>query len=556
MGKGKGLFLELKSLRSAQRSVRNNLYLTQKYKKLLEPNKSLNRVDDTEEYEKREREFNRKQDSRLYQEIDKWKYYKEETFEENEYEFDTQFRIDLARVVNSHGFRRLCGKTQLFPANESDYFRNRLTHSLEVAQVAKSIVIKVNNDLHDDNKIDLDLVELACLAHDIGHPPFGHQGEEILAEKMIEFGGFEGNAQTLRLLTRLEKRINTGEIDNEGFGIGGVDRRGGLNLSFRALASILKYDQDIGRVLGENNQKGPVVKGYYSSEKMIVDKVKLAIAGNYDYGEKFETIECQIMDLADDIAYSTYDLEDAFKAGFMSPAKMLTQQPSFYKLIAKKVNQKLRLSIDNIEDESIDSEYIQNVLSDLCIFLFDIPEEVIKGINKYKDRIISDDPEEYIFIGHQYAALYDNLVVDNGYVRSNFSAQLIRNSVNGVSINYNEECPSLSKLSIDKKSRIRIEILKQLAFQTQILSPRLKANEYRGKMIVETIFDSLDFGKSDYKVPELLPDDVKIVFQQSNSILHRYRTICDYIACMTDQYAMNFYSRLTSTSPTSIFIPY
>ncbi|MEN0050174.1 MAG: dGTP triphosphohydrolase [Bacteroidota bacterium] len=559
MSKGKGLFLELKALKSAQKIVKDNLYLTEKFKGILQPNDELDGISRGNDKFYDKRNLIRIPSIKLYQEVDYKKYYKEEVFEEDEYDFESQFRIDLARVINSHGFRRLCGKTQLFPANESDFFRNRLTHSLEVAQVAKSIAIKLNRSIDGKSKkINLELVKLAGLAHDIGHPPFGHQGEEILAERMKPHGGFEGNAQTIRLLTRLEKRIHTGDIKREGFQEGGIDRRGGLNLSFRALASVLKYDNDIGEFeqnpINDKFLNGNVIKGYYSSEKLILNKMKEAVVGEFEDYDHFETIECQIMDLADDIAYSTYDLEDAFKAGFISPVKMLSQTTEFYDRIAKKVNKNLKSKIDNIGAKKIDASYIRNVLSDLCIFLFDPPEEVIKGFNSLADEYRK--AEEYMYVGLQYASLYDELVIDNGYVRNNFSSQLIRHSINGVSIEYNEKCPPLSKLKIDDNSRIRIEILKQLAFNTQVLSPRLKANEYRGKRIVETIFDALDFKSRKEKVPELLPDDFKVLFAQIDSDEHRYRTICDYIACMTDRYAVNFYSRITSINPTSIFIPY
>ncbi len=120
------------------------------------------------------------------------------------------WRVDFARLVHSPAFRRLQGKTQLFPG-ESDFFRNRLTHSLEVAQIAKSIALKLNYEYFrdatdEDHKISTDLVEFAALAHDLGHPPFGHNGEAALDECMRGIGGFEGNAQTLRILARLEKK--------------------------------------------------------------------------------------------------------------------------------------------------------------------------------------------------------------------------------------------------------------------------------------------------------------------------------------------------------------
>jgi len=119
------------------------------------------------------------------------------------------FRRDYGRLLHSPAFRRLQGKTQLFPGHESDFFRNRLTHSLEVAQVAKGIASQINDSepTFQKDPIDTDLVEFAALAHDLGHPPFGHNGEAALDDCMKEFGGFEGNAQTLRLLAAVEKKV-------------------------------------------------------------------------------------------------------------------------------------------------------------------------------------------------------------------------------------------------------------------------------------------------------------------------------------------------------------
>jgi dGTPase len=123
--------------------------------------------------------------------------------------YRTPWRRDCGRLIHSPSFRRLEGKMQLFPGQESDFFRNRLTHSIEVSQIAKSIAIKLNSDLENNGesyRIEPDIVEFASLAHDLGHPPFGHFGELVLDGRMIESGGFEGNAQALRLITRLEKR--------------------------------------------------------------------------------------------------------------------------------------------------------------------------------------------------------------------------------------------------------------------------------------------------------------------------------------------------------------
>ncbi|HEY8119273.1 MAG TPA: dNTP triphosphohydrolase, partial [Methylophilaceae bacterium] len=226
--------------------------------------------------------------------------------------------------MHSPAYRRLQGKTQLFPGIESDFFRNRLTHSIEVAQIAKSIALRINaTDLpgkRKTEKIDLDLVSLAGMAHDLGHPPFGHNGEKALDYCMKDHGGFEGNAQTLRILARLEKK----GADIAPFsGPGHTDKRVGLNLTYRTLAAILKYDQVIPIESKDRSNPDKICKGYYFSEVALVETIKKKIIGRRVKPPKFKTIECQIMDVADDIAYSTYDLEDALKAGFISPMEIL-----------------------------------------------------------------------------------------------------------------------------------------------------------------------------------------------------------------------------------------
>ena len=228
--------------------------------------------------------------------------------------YRTAWRVDYARLVHCPAFRRLQGKTQLFPG-ESDFFRNRLTHSIEVAQIAKSIAIKLNyenfSEMTDsDYQISPDVAEFAALAHDLGHPPFGHNGEVALDTCMSAhgLGGFEGNAQTLRILSRIEKKRTKGLPAVEF--IDGQDMRAGLNLTYRTLASILKYDKKI-----PVREKGArVEKGYYEEEAALVREIKEHLTGIKGYTEPIKTIECQIMDIADDIAYSTYDLEDAMKA--------------------------------------------------------------------------------------------------------------------------------------------------------------------------------------------------------------------------------------------------
>ena len=168
-----------------------------------------------------------------------------------------------------------------------------------MAQIAELIAILINNthDYFRSHQIKERICLTAGLLHDIGHPPFGHNGEDALDEVYARVRGFEGNAQTLRIVTQLEKkRRNPDETD-------AIDCRAGLNLTYRTLGAVLKYDTPI-----ETNRKGQhdVKKGYYEADEPIVEDIKQHVCpAALTSGEKFKTIECQIMDIADDIAYST-----------------------------------------------------------------------------------------------------------------------------------------------------------------------------------------------------------------------------------------------------------
>jgi dGTPase len=263
-------------------------------------------------------------------------------------EYRTEVDRDISRLKHSPSFRRLQGKTQLFPGMESDFFRNRLTHSIEVAQIAKTIAKLINKDKTlvpegVEFEIDADLCELAGLAHDIGHPPFGHQGEEALNFCMRDCGGFEGNAQTLRILARLEKKRSPDKICGI---LKGVDRRCGLNLTARSLASILKYDEEIlydQRVFegtGSNRKELPihkVKKGYYRQDADIVKWVKEQVLTAEPLDGKMKTVECQILDIADDIAYSVYDLEDSLKGGFVNIIDLVFPSKDLFETVYEEV---------------------------------------------------------------------------------------------------------------------------------------------------------------------------------------------------------------------------
>lgn len=440
------------------------------------------------------------------------------------------FRRDYARVIHSPSFRRQQGKTQIFPGRESDFFRNRLTHSLEVAQIAESIAHRLNaNDAFlRENPVEPRICFTAAHLHDIGHPPFGHNGEEALDDCMRPYGGFEGNAQTLRIVSQLEKKRYRTDTANP------LERRAGLNLTYRTLASILKYDQEIPE---DRTSDSKVRKGYYFCDREIVADIKKAVCPGVDFSErKFKSIECQIMDAADDIAYSTYDIEDTFKAGFLSPSKILTFDPEVMNIVARQVGEQIG------DDDFAGSDVIAVFLDLFSQFVLPA-EDLSPG---QKDTVI-----EAVLSSLTYQQDLDAIAQDS-HVRTSFTSHLVGRFINGVRVEVDEQVPQLSRVYVEPDTLKEIETLKHFTYQAAIRSNRVAVSEFRGKGIVKEIFEALDGSKGRL----LLPDDYKELYDAGDgNAAAQKRVLCDFIAGMTDRYAIEFWSRLYSDSGETIFKP-
>jgi len=362
-----------------------------------------------------------------------------ETYDDSKYR--SVFGRDRDRIINSSAFRRLQYKTQVFVNHEGDHYRTRLTHSLEVAQIARWIAgaLKVNKDL----------AEIVSLAHDLGHTPFGHAGEDMLNEKMRDFGGFSHNAHTLKIITKLETRF----IEFEG-----------LNLSWEMLEGVVKHN---GPITDESKLHG-YIADYNSRHDLDL--------------KNFPSIESQISAISDDIAYNNHDIEDGLRA------ELFFVEELFSLPLVGKIYQEILAKYPQIKRESLVGE--AKKLLTLAM--------VIDVIGNTQKNILENKVDS------------EKAVRECGKFLVNFSPEM----------------------------EIAHQSLKSFLMQNMYRHPTVNRMTANAQKIISRLFDFY------MNSPNRLPDEraavaKKITDQKTLAIL-----ISDYIAGMTDRYAIKEFEEL------------
>ncbi|MDP4270469.1 MAG: dNTP triphosphohydrolase [Bacteroidota bacterium] len=394
-----------------------------------------------------------------YDEINHYRVYEEEKIRERD-----PYQRDYARILYSSSFRRLQGKMQLLAITSMDFHRNRLTHSYEVAQIARSITEYINEKIEDSRlHIPIYVVEAASLAHDIGNPPFGHYGEYILNKLSTEVGGFEGNAQTLRILMNLECKI---------------PNQVGLNLTARTLLATIKYYQK------RTNSKKFIYDKDYDTISEIIKNFKISP----------RTIEAQIMDLSDEIAYAAHDLEDALSHGFFT--------------------------IDDLLFEFQNSEKYQTA----HLSLLTIVEKSKETARKCQSK--SSETYNFYFKKELTSNIVNTLIKDIGLCRMDDTFKKKTGTQQAYELNYK----TLAPLS---------EGLKKLTFNCIKRSDVVQLYEKQGEIILTRLLD-VYMNQNYNKGFDLLPAEYRPKSNDENSLK---RCVIDYLSGMMDSYAISTYDK-------------
>jgi dGTPase len=272
-------------------------------------------------------------------------------FQEDKSRTRDDYHRDRDRVIHSTAFRRLKFKTQVFVYHEGDHYRTRLSHSIEVAQVARSLAryLKCNEDL----------AETCALAHDLGHTPFAHVGEDALKESMAPYGGFDHNDQTLRVVTMLEKRYPLFD---------------GLNLTWESLEGLVKHNGPVTNDQGQPLDKKGNVKKFEITLNHLKDQWDLKL-------NSFASIEAQVAGIADDVAYNSHDIDDGLAAGVFT-LKDLAELPLLGRIMVEK-----RKAYPNIDDRRLVAELVREIMG---IYVIDVMQETQKRILDLNPKTADD----------------------------------------------------------------------------------------------------------------------------------------------------------------------
>jgi dGTPase len=354
----------------------------------------------------------------------------------------TPFARDRDRVIHCTAFRRLKEKTQVFVAHEGDHYRTRLTHSLEVAQIARSLAKALG--------LDDDLAEGIALAHDLGHPPFGHAGEDELHRCMAEWGGFDHNVQTFRVVTELEARY---------------PQFIGLNLSWETLEGVIKHNGPVDQKLGEPAW-APVAA--YND----VHDLRLST---------FASAEAQVGAISDDIAYNNHDVDDGLQAGLFTIQDLMAV-PLIGPVLAQ-----VRDELSGLDDRMLRLEAVRRLIGVMC-------DDVLAETQRRVEAMNIATPEDVRMAGRHLVQ---------------FSA------------------PTLEALG-----RLRAFLYERMYRHYRVNRTRSQAKRMVAEMFALFM-----------REPETLPTEWFDRAQAGGEAL-RARTVCDYIAGMTDRYAIEEHRRL------------
>lgn len=398
-------------------------------------------------------------------------------------EYRNAFQIERDRIIFSYPFRRLQSKTQVFQSGEYDFYRTRLTHSIEVAKICRSICeyLRASSDLLNEKfYIDPDLTEAIGLAHDLGHPPFGHIGERRLNELMAPHGGFEGNAQTLRILTELiyQRPGSTEGIAPTRAFLDGV-------MKYKALQSECIKEKDDGFLTYPENhfiyEDQVACRQVIFDNQIIPPELKSAHALN-----NFKSIECQVMDWADDTAYSLNDIVDGIHARYIAPGT-LTEWANTQELTPAE-NELVEKLCEVIREERYESYF---------------GWRVGKFVNA-----CSLSPREGFLSERTHRHAFD--------------------------------------LNIDPALKAESKLYKKIALDLIFRSPQLQQIEFKGGYILERLFKALCESciHTNGRALQILPRSEQRLLAETPNTEARYRRLCDYIAGLTDDLAIRTYKRL------------